>query len=634
MIINKKTYQGKKNRGFGLMDSLLSLAIFGLVLAIASKEANRTSVYKKANQYQMQALSDARTYSGFLSSFNNSEKDVSLSEYQDITILEDTKKKMKTQNLQYLIISPNDNVATLSMKKNIYSENPCVLLTYDKSSNQDEITGFMYYVADKSVDTSEKKFKDKQRIGTIATSFNPAYEIFYKNGLAKTEDRAINNTLSFNGWHPTQEQINYIRNNSCGGKTIADDSIIVNLGMIPQFNNRLVSVSSIQNTSDQSYSNFNSNVRYLPGHMFNNNTLKSNIAISDKVLLQQANGTNPDISMTVLDQGGINNKVLNVSRSATDDNSSALLLSGIQPTIVVTQGQDCTVNEIGKMAKSSNVVYAGKQLARNLAICTENQNLCANKYCYLPFTQQKITFNARTGSRGLQGSDGAFMCPYAAPFAVDTNPTTSSFVNVDVIFNQGGGATGGVINNVSTHITDYTYPMMIPTPYVKHNAIITVNSSTSQLARTFLVGSNSVIYQPYLNQMNMINYVKGGGTQVLVAGAIPITYQDGTLTTPRGYRVSGQYQAGSCNSICPAIGAGWGNILSVAPAIISTPDGQEAANNYIDTSPSLDGNPQKCMCARVGGDQSQYIQGLAVVDNSFSGGLQSVTCSNVPVYDY
>lgn len=627
---NKKTYHGKRNRGFGLMDSLLSLAIFGVVLAIAAKETERTSIYKKANQYQSQALSDAKNYSGYLSSFNSSLNDVAKSAYKDKTVLEKTEATMRATNIPYLIIAPEDNAATTGMHKNIYGEKPCVLLTYDNSNSQDEITGFMYYS-----DKTNKTIKHKERVGTIAISFNPAYEVFYKKGITSDmPTKSINDTVSFNGWHPTAEQINYIRTNSCAGNTLSDDSIIVNLGMIPQFNNRLVAMSSVQNTADQSFSNFNSSSRYLPGHMFNNNTLKSNIAVSDKVLLQQASGTNQDVTMTVLDQGGTNNKVLNVSKSDSNDNSTALLLSGIQPTVVVTQGQSCTLNEVGKMAKSSNVSYAGKQLARNLVICTENQNLCSNQYCYLPFTQQKITFNARNGSRGLQGSDGVFMCPYAAPFAVSTNPTTSSYVNVDVIFNQGGGATGGVINNVSTHITDYTYPMMIPTPYVKHNAIITVNSSTLQLARTFLVGSNSVIYQPYLNQMNMINYVKGGGTQILVAGAIPITYQDGALTTPRGYRVSGQYQAGSCNSICPAIGAGWGNILSVAPAIISTPDGQEAANNYIDTSPSLDGNPQKCMCARVGGDQSQYIQGLAVVDNSFSGGLQSVTCSNVPVYNY
>lgn len=297
-LLHVHKLNNKKVLGVGLIESLIALALFSGVLALYVRQTESVNDYKKAKVYSDQTNVFARDFANQLLQVNSQTTDFAGKAYQDNLLITKYKNDLIAKNkagqtaMQIVTLNDWDN-------KSLFNETPCLLLYYDNAGKQNEMSGLLYYVTKKNVN-----IKNKELITLKAISENNAYNsAYFKDNssiLSTSKNKNGDNIVSNNGWGINTNIIRYIKNNACGSYgTLADNSLLLNMQLIPEFNNRLVSVSGLQKTSDQSYSvNLQSNSqmdnRFLPGHLYNNNTFKSNLSLTDSVILDK----NPDNLIT------------------------------------------------------------------------------------------------------------------------------------------------------------------------------------------------------------------------------------------------------------------------------------------------------------------------------------------------
>ena len=603
----------RKNSGFGLLDSLVALAIFGTVLTLYVRQTEDINISKRAKNYATNSITDAKEFAKqlqtFVSTGSSKYKDSGSAVYKNETLYEANKNLLRTSPNSVITLAPQ-NWDSKYQTTNMFGEKPCLALAYNAST--DTMYGIMFYVADK-----EKTYKDKSKLiqrALLSLQGKGAAYVDSKIAQAVNQNRDGNNTLSPTSWSPNNLNTLVSGSSVCGGK-IATNSIIINMDLLPEFNQRLIAVSGLVKSTSQN----NTNQTYLPNHLFNANTLKSNLTVESSVLLDNTNQAQP-IKMNIA-YGAGGNTTLNVGNNQSDDTTTTFLSSAIQPNTSIRSGVICQAEELGKVAITGADSAGTNALSRSIVSCTKNATLCPTTgYCYLPSKDNLVTYKAEAGF-GLEDANGIFRCPVYAPYAIKSS--FNSAPNVDVFVNANGNTTGSILTSVKVDAPGQGFPT------------IAVGGSNQEILSRYQScngGCNNGVWR-YIVTMNFADAtIQHGNKLTIPQGSTEIIYDGQTaLSTPRGYKLTNTFT--DCNNVCPnldsTLGGTWGEINTIATSI--NLGGTWNANPYINIPTN------KCACARVGG-VSKYgynnlqVYGIALIENT-QPHLTSITCSNSPSYN-
>ena len=279
----------QKNSGFGLLDSLVALVIFGTVLMLYVRQTEDINISKKAKTYATKSISDAKEFAKQLQTFvplaQSQYLDVVGVVYKNETYYEKYKNSLRSSPNKVITLTPQNWDSKYSTA-NMFGEKACLALAYKASS--DTMYGIMFYV-----DDNEKNYKDKSKLiqrALLSLQGKGAAYVDSSVAQAINQNRYGNNTISPTSWSPNNLNTLVAGSSICGGK-IAKNSIIINMDLLPEFNQRLIAVSGLVKSTSQN----NTNQTYLPNHLFNANTLKSNLTVENSVILDK----NPDNSITM-----------------------------------------------------------------------------------------------------------------------------------------------------------------------------------------------------------------------------------------------------------------------------------------------------------------------------------------------
>lgn len=619
-VLKKKNLHNPKMKGIGLIESLVALALFSAILALWTRQTENVNEYKKAKIYSDQTTVFARDFANQLLQVQSQSIDQSTHAYQDNLWISKYKKD--------LIIQASNGQPAMEIvpladwdHKSIFGETPCLLLYYDNSAKQNEMSGILYYA---SKVNNQVKNKDKITLKAINVNnaFNSGYFKDNSKVLLTLKNSNGDNIINNNGWGIKNNLIQFMKNNSCGTYgTLSDDSLLLNMQLIPEFNNRLVSVSGLQKTSDQSYSvniqgNGSSNNMFLPGHLYNNNTFKSNLSIKQDIILQNGvNGTESTLINVAYGSG--NNTTVNIGKSTQTDNS-AFITSAIQPNNSIKTGSSCLNVELGKVAIAQReTITQGSttdDLARNLVTCSKNATLCSTGYCYLPIKSTTFSFS---NANGLQDdTSGQFKCPSYAPYIVNFTANLSQ-PNVDVFVNKDNSTTGSYIKTVfgddgQAH------------PWTSYSNVGNNNRFFSRFYNCSGGCQNGM--WAFLRQIDFSDSnITHGSRMSIPTASVDKIYNDSASTglkSPVGLQTTSTFT--DCNSVCSGLnqtlGGSWGEISSIASGINDTISYLNIPNN-------------KCACGKLGGQSNYWIYGIALVENVKTN-ITNVICSNYPEYQF
>lgn len=608
-------------KGFSLLDSLVALVIFGTILAIYERQEYNNQLNLTAKSYADKTLTYANFYVDYL---NSTKQQIATSDtqkpYLNISWYQFYEQLLKTNPSKVYYISPEqvyqftDKISNKPSTKynvwntqlpesTIFHEFPCVALGWNAKLGS--MYGIMYYASD------GKKYKNKINIATKA-----GLTIQSKGAIYTVDKMNTVKILSPDGWQP-----NFYFPISNGGATtckgyISPNSPIINLDMFLGFNQRMLQVNSLLKTNDQKYNSnnltANNNTRYLPGHILNSNTLKSNITLGNGEAITFDKTKNIALNVAY---GTDNSATLNMGTNATGD-STVLLADTIQPNAAFQSGQSCTIDEIGK-----TVINAGNpnnnpndpialKASKNLLVCTNNKLLCSNtgNNCFLPANQNKFNFMAASGG-SLTDSTGNFMCPSYAPFASNAN-AAPAYPNVLVFVNNGsGGQTSGA--TISAYMDN--------------------GNATWQWEN---IGNSGPYYYVYYGQwkwFTSIDFAKISGTPTLSlptsSGYITGSISDGatTYTVNKGYNIQ---SIGSCSTACNTLGGtiGGGTWDDINKIVVK--NGCGTYNGVTHCTQVVNIPSGACGCGRLNGTR---LDGIAMI-KAIPTTLQSIQCSNTPDY--
>lgn len=629
----------KKNKGFSLIEGTVALVLFGVTILLAYKNAEEIQIFKKAKIYSDQSQAYAVMAAKYLQESNEAfSRNYSTGQANFATVSNYYSYKVDFAANKY-----PSNVVTFPLPnfngKPLFNQTPCVALYYDNSNNDAEMQAYLYYTYN-IVKGKPITHKDSEKITLKAINYNPSITEGYFSSNSKIVQiqkvRDKNNVISYTGWYPNSKLINYLKSNICGNGVLDDNSLIINLNLMPEYNPRLLAMSGLQKSTDQTAPFVAptgvinsgsgvipiSNPLFLPGHIFNNNTLKSKLVVNESVILQKSSGIAINVAYG---SGASQNTTLNIGKSSNkNDNDTGLIVSGIQPNINIKSGSSCLPEELGKVtAGAQEKIGKNSEISRNIVTCTHNTTLCSGSgYCYLPAKAAKYQFCATptcaTGDAGLEDdSTGIFKCPSYAPYLVDFHTSTTQ-QDTDVFVNQGGYTTQSKINTVRTIDSSNN-----------GNVKMMYGGNGDFLSRYYNCGGgcqNGVwdfLTSIDFSENNIIH-----GTRISSGGTSSVekiyNNTDG-LVTPIGVKSSGNFS--NCNVVCSRLnsilGNSWVDIRTIQGI------GKEITYSGI--------TPDRCACGYVGGEIKNQIvtriYGMALIKN-ISTHVNDATCSNYPLYQF
>lgn len=635
--VDKKLNLFKKQRGFGLMESLMALVVFGGIISLAATQEHEITVLKKAKIYSDQTFAYANQFAEYLKSNNKvktSGKSVSGNPneiYKNVSQYSVYKKQLidlKTAGVEKPMIVfslPNYDRTSIMLK-----QTPCMVLFYDDSKGQNEMSGLVYY----STPTSSKEITDQDKITLNAINFSPAFNFGYfkdNSNISKSSlNKLSNGIISKNGVYPNSDLINFIKNpsNQCNGGVLADDSLLLNVQMLTDINTKLIANSGLSRASDQTAddllnSDGTTNLSLLPNHMSNNNTLKSSMT-ANSVIFAGADSANATNKISVSNGMVLTGKL---SSQSMTDNSSAILSSSIQPNTVVQVGSACLLTEVGKVAIARKETFKNAgvdvELARNLASCSISKDLCKNatNSCYLPLKSSKIEF---TNPNGVEGDDKTFMCPAYAPYVANFASNADGIKNVEVFLGGPSGRTTGGSIKVSVDNGNAQFPTLtISNNYVP--ASEQYSPAGNRISRT-LGTPQRVGYWPKATNIDFGSTTKGNNGISLGNASVQNIYPSsgsGQSGSAIGLKISETF--GSCASVCPNLNSilgGGGDWRQASDIAYDTRGMQPITVSGVTNT--------HCGCANAT-INPEWIDGLATIDN-VPAHITSVTCTSAPDY--
>lgn len=621
LFVHKKIPQTKK--GFTLIDSLVALVLFGTVLGLYFKQQEEINMSKLAKTYANQTLSYANFYADYLNTTYGQQTTSKGDAFLNISWYQKYLKQLHDNPDAKIYLSPNEviqyqkkdidrgvknpyNVWDNSLnKKSMFDEVPCLMLGYNK--NTKSMYGIMYYASD------AKKYKNKINIALKAGTF------LQSKGIIYTYDKSNNEKYwqSF-GWLP--DPSSFGGSAKCGGG-LSKNSPIIDMDLLLNFNKRILQINTLKKTTDQQYNSnnytVNNNSRFLPGHLLNENTLKTNLVLNsgESVTLNSSKGVGVNLAY-----GQNSEATLNMGTNTTGDNT-VLLTDTIQPNSTYQSGSPCTSNEIGKtVADAGNPNNnpndkIAQMLAKNLLTCSYNKLLCLNggNTCYLPASQNKFSFS---NPNGLTDSSGNFICPAYAPFANGANVAALNN-NVLVVHNQGGASTSGA--SIAVWLDDghanfpwvsinNSGPFTYTVKYGDWSFLKQIDFSQIQGSPSFALNNSSSGYITKSITTSGTNYLVNVGFSVL-QNSNDCSNTCSSLNSLLGTTNANPATWQEVNTAIASVGRGWWNGKSDTTGVTGIPSG-------------------KCGCVKLNGTS---VSGLALV-NSSSNILTSINCTNNPEY--
>ena len=369
---------------------------------------------------------------------------------------------------------------------NLYNQTPCITLR--KNPNSNDIEALMFYTV-AGVDKSLLKLSTIRKASLYLGS---------SGGIVDNND--INGNA---GWSTTTSSNFFTNISKCGG-VIPKHSLVVNIDMLPEWNQDLQQEQMIHKVDDED--------KPL-GNVANANTVKSNIYLnkSTGAVLDNLNTSNPT-KLMILDNGQrTGSPMLSLGSRSTN-----LAINTIQASKTIIAGTVCDPSEIGKTSVNGGAPTSSnlnQYLSKNTLVCSLNTALCTNgsNTCYLPSTANKITFRNLNG--GIQNNSGTFLCPSTIPYLDAKSvpiPTVTKNLNMYTENSQSGtfnlfSIQGCSVGKACTSI-DFKYNSVAPTGFDSEVFSVPVTYKYGYISNYSAIrGFNSVGNNPTINYNNILD---------------------------------------------------------------------------------------------------------------------------------
>lgn len=501
----------KKQLGFGLVDSIITLVLLASALLIYTIIKNNIRETQQAKILADETYAFSEAFASYINRppvYNT----LTTKPYQNI---------IKAFTPAMIQASGSTNWPNGLLGKNLFNQIPCLITSASTATG--DVEAIIVYTSGPSIHSGRaRRIMSKAAIelgGIGALVMNN--KIYGNSGWF----------IDLNGNSPFVKGIA-----NCGGK-IPNYSIAVNLDLMMQWNQKLQPPTSITTAPDQNvnslYAKGGSTIYSLPGHMYNSNTTKTDLYLAGtnskyntSVVLNNENRFNPT-RISVVDTGSrtYSPAVGLTSNSKNINNSSRLVSETVQPNKQVSPDNNlCDITEVGKtVANAGNTDPNLKNiLSRGTLVCSHNEMLCignASHTCYLPSIPNKITFQNKTN--GIQNNNGVFRCPQSVPFLDPTSVAEAkytvslksyydslpfSYTPQSKVFNIScqGGQGSGQGSCVVTGIVSSD------TPYTPYNANITSNATLSYASLngyTVPVGFSSLTASAQIDYNNLLDQI-------------------------------------------------------------------------------------------------------------------------------
>lgn len=692
LVVKQNKYKGKQ-KGFSLFESLLALTLLGSGFLMYYSNNDKVEIQKAAIDYNKQSISFANKWaynltlkdSDYTNTKNSGNPSVYIPNAPEYTAYDKMQEALLTSNNSgkpYLIKSLDDN----QIIKGKFQQVPCFLVYYNNNnSGNNEVNAIMYYVQAKGTN-----YKNQYDIAMYASRRTPNLMGFYTRDNTKSSKGVFdrNGLIDASGWTPNDTLLNLMKNNSCvPNYELANNSIFVNMQMLPLFNDKQLAVSGLKKTTDQSVATFTDtnkqlNSQYLPGHIFNNNTLKSDLNVQNNIIFADRTALNSIIQLSQTTDSN-NNNMLRLGNGTSVNNNTAYVASSLQSNLTMKTGTPCKSDEVGKIITQGKEVLMNEEQGRSIVVCTHNETLCnqVGGYCYLSLKERKYTFTPGLNG-GLEDQNGYFRCPAYAPYlnsydAQSEKTKTEIFMNYPV----GGGnqlyTTEGStlpvsgINYVYSHDgscgcrnligaccgnknDDYRNVFeasdnLSPTHslvFSRYNIAQVNNYPFGGNKNSYGYGScnsqsllcrnrDNALTSPILTTLNFSGITTGKSISISNSSYVPDYGGNSSSTTPIG--VKRNTGTNSCSYLCDSL-----NYVSQYPINDSARWVELTASSFYVAQPNIIKPQNTCACAKFGGGNvtspngdivtDPYIYGLAYINYQQANNLTSVTCSTVGSY--
>jgi hypothetical protein len=562
-----------RNMGFSIIESMIALAFLAAVMSGILLFDSNNSVQKDAKILSTETEAFAVAFANYMS-----HNHILLSQLASIT----TPVTLSPQELG--VSWPID----LS-SKNQYGQVPCV--TISKNPANEELEALMYYVGGSS-DISAKSLNFVRSASAHLGS---------KGGIL------LNGAIQGNsGWQIARDSIFLNNAIKCGG-VLTNNSLAINLDLMPQWNQNLQPAYSLLRGEDKIVG-----LQSMPGHIKNANTLKSNLYFNAGagIILDDSEQANPTKLTVSYNSERTGEATLDLGSSV----STKLVSDSFQPDSFFKPGDGCSSLEEGKTVADGGVSdAANKLLARSVLVCTQNDLLCGTgNYCYLTSIPNQITF--RNILRGIQNVSNQFICPKSVPFAMNVQTGLLGGGHIYAIVNTGGTVSSNTImarldkNGIFTRVINCSTRGCNPGIRTDYKSGIV--DGVGQLISVDLA---TVTGEP-------VGFISGGGdpTYQVIQGAI------GNYTTPIGYQVNSG--ATVCSQVCSSLKQVLGNNWQ----LLGT-----QRQSRIGVNVGVDNSQLGCACERTdfAGMNPDNYKGIAAVILSVRSIIISATCSNMPLFN-
>lgn len=655
----------KKNKGFSLIESVLALALLGSSFYMFYRNADNVETQKKANSLNKQTSFYANEWANnlmlknilFSQNQNNNKYLNTGPEYSNYDrLLFDLLRTQSGYIVEPIEKQPYGTNQFYTASDSMFRQIPCVLVYNNGTFNGNtEMGAILFYVS-----PTNSNFYKQKNIAFIASNKTPQTTGFYTTDT----NYGVNGLVSASGWSPNQKLLNIMKTGAgtCGGQ-LANNSIYYNLNMITTFNDKQLAINGIKKSSDSSVgsftnSNLTQNSKYLPGHIFNNNTLKSSLNVQNNIVFAEntlAGSQKVQIEKTT---DASNNATLSLEGSNNAVNTG-FVTNSVQATSSIMAGTLCTSNEVGKIMTqgAEKSIIDGTQLSRSIVVCSRNQQLCnGGEYCYLPTKERSFTFNA--GANGLQDANGNFKCPSYAPFLSsytqeDSSPNTVILYNVSSSLSQSLYTSQNVNFEMSgfngyKHRSDWLDKIEL----WGENGNFTSGKKMYYSRWNKQQNGRPITGLGYcVNQTQLDCYNAGNRLYSPIISKFDFTktsFSNGFYNNLVGYTqtpIGGPYTGLSknssynCKSTCDSL-----NSSSFMNLVDSSYWRELKTTDFLESQPLIIKPNNSCVCARFSGTGKEvnpitqeiipeaYIVGLALLTSSTVSNLKSATCSSMGSY--
>lgn len=368
-------------KGFTTIELIFALCILSLTISFFSLYQYRIKEIEKASILIQQTKNYVKAFNTYIKQ-----------EY-----------KLLKQNVNYdtpSIISIDNIIKTIKVKlpmTNILSQSPCFNIIKDKNTGNFE--GIMYYVSEKP----KKYDRTLPFMNKVFANLGETSGVYYSS---ENIVKPIKYFWQINSKSPLLSNLNTCKPNY----NIVDNSIVVNLSLIPEFNRILFPYNSINKETDNI-------VDTKLGDIENKNTSLTNLAFG--------NDKNYNINFAPdanHDKSQANNIILEIDqrdKNKVDLKRGMLFVSTLQANTYKASGDACSIDEVGQVAQQKDDFKTG--LLQSILMCSYNPLSCdvdrgkgnIGDYCFLPARVNEIVF--RNGPNNKMSNK--FVCPAQMPYA-------------------------------------------------------------------------------------------------------------------------------------------------------------------------------------------------------------------------